>query len=478
MKSKFPDNFLWGGATAANQYEGGFEACGRGLSNLDMIPSKEHRFEVASGKLDPYSLKNEYYPSHIGVDGYHHFKEDIKLFAEMGFKVYRFSINWTRIYPNGDDEQPNEEGLRFYDQMIDECLRNDIEPLVTINHFDVPVNIIDKYGSWRNPVCIDLYLRLCKTLFTRYKGKVKYWITFNEINMILHMPYMAAGLFFRPKENVKEVSYSAAHNELVASAKAVLLAHEIDENNKVGCMLAAGNAYPYTCKPEDVMESIKMDRENYMFIDVQARGYYPSYALKKMQREHIDISAFEKDKDILNQGTVDFISFSYYNSMVATADPKLNETIKGNIFASVENPYLESSEWGWQIDPLGLRITLNYLYDRYQKPLFIVENGLGAVDNKEMINGDIIIDDKYRIDYLKSHISAMKDAIELDGVDLIGYTTWGCIDLVSASTGEMKKRYGFIYVDVDDEGKGTFNRYKKASFYWYKEVISSNGKNL
>lgn len=472
--SQFSKEFLWGGATAANQYEGAYLEDGRGLANVDFIPAGKNRYAIACGKMEPSVLRDERYPSRYAVDGYHHYREDIQMFAQMGFKVYRFSISWSRIFPMGDEKVPNELGLKFYESVIDECLKYHIEPLVTINHFDVPLHLIKTYGAWRNRQMIDFYLQLCHTLFTRFKGKVRYWLTFNEINMILHMPYMAAGLTFKENEDPKKIAYQATHHELIASALAVRLAHEIDPHNQVGCMLAAGNAYPYTCQPGDVMASIQKDRENYYFADVQVRGYYPSYGLKQLEREKIQITMEAEDEQILKDGTVDFVSFSYYNSMVASSDPNLLGEAKGNIFASIENPYLKSSEWGWQIDSLGLRITLNYLYDRYQKPLFIVENGLGASD--EMVNGQI--NDETRIQYLKDHIQAMKDAVLIDGVDLMGYTTWGCIDLISASSGEMKKRYGFIYVDADEKGMGSLKRYPKKSFTWYQKVIQTNGENL
>ena len=472
--SKLPKEFLWGGATAANQYEGGYDRDGRGLSNLDVIPAREQRFPVASGQMRPEDVQDGYYPSRTAVQGYEHYKEDIALLAEMGFNVYRFSISWSRIFPNGDEAEPNEAGLAFYESVIDECRKHGIEPLVTMCHFDVPLHLVKACGAWRDRRMVDCYLRLCRTLFTRFKGKVKYWITFNEINMILHMPFMAAGLTFGPGEDREQVCYTAAHHELVASAKAVKLAHEIDPENKVGCMLAGGNAYPYSCNPKDVMESIRMDRENYFFIDVQARGAYPGYATKMFERKGIKLPIEPDDLQILADGTVDYISFSYYNSMVARADPELNAAVKGNIFASVENPFLESSEWGWQIDPLGLRITLNTLYDRYQKPLFIVENGLGARD--ELVDG--AVNDEYRIAYLREHIQEMKNAVLEDGVELLGYTSWGCIDLISASTGEMKKRYGFVYVDCDENGNGTLERCRKASFFWYQKVIASGGETL
>lgn len=472
----FRKDFLWGGATAANQCEGGYKEGKRGLSNIDVLPFGKDRFPVGMGKMKMFECdENHYYPSHEAIDMYNHYKEDIALFAEMGFKCYRLSIAWTRIFPTGEETTPNEEGLKFYEDLFDECLKYGIEPLVTICHFDVPMNLVEKYGSWRNRKLVDLYVRYCETIFTRFKDKVKYWLTFNEINMILHLPFVGAGLYFEEGDNEEEVKYQAAHHQLVASALATKLAHEINPEFKIGCMLAAGNTYANTCAPEDVFKSIQKDRENYFFIDVQSRGYYPAYALKELERKGISLKMEQEDEKILRENTVDFISFSYYSSRLTSADSEISATTEGNVFATLKNPYLKASEWGWQIDPLGLRITMNSLYDRYQKPLFIVENGLGAVDTPDE-NGEI--NDDYRIEYLRQHIKAMKDAVELDGVDLWGYTSWGCIDLVSASTGEMKKRYGYIYVDKNNDGSGTLKRSKKKSFHWYKQVIESNGENL
>ena len=415
-----------------------------------------------------------FYPAQKGIDFYHHYKEDIKLFAEMGFKTFRMSIGWSRIFPNGDDITPNKEGLDFYHSVFEECRKYDIEPLVTIAHFDVPMNLVTKYGSWKNRKLVDLYVKYCSVLFNEYKDLVKYWLTFNEINMLLHLPFTGAGLVFEEGENQEQIKYTAAHNQLVASAKATKIAHEINPDFMIGCMLAAGNTYANTPNPNDVFKSLQADREGYFFVDVQSRGYYPNYALKELERKGVVVPFEDGDKELLKENTVDFISFSYYSSRLTSADPEVNKETEGNVFATLRNPYLQASEWGWQIDPLGLRITLNSLYDRYQKPLFIVENGLGAKD--ELVNGTV--EDDYRISYLKEHIKAMKDAVELDGVDLIGYTSWGCIDLVAASTGQMSKRYGFIYVDRDDEGNGTYKRYKKKSFEWYKKVIESNGEEL
>ena len=471
----FPDNFLWGGATAANQCEGAYDVDGRGLANVDVQPHGKERFAVCAGKRKMLNIEDGYYyPGLDAIDFYHHYKEDIALFAEMGFKVFRMSIAWTRIFPLGDEDQPNEEGLMFYENVFKELKKYNIEPLVTITHFDCPIHLTQKYGSWKNRKMIDFYEKLVRVLFTRYKGLVKYWLTFNEINMLLHLPFTGAGILIEEGENKEQVLYTAAHHELVASALATKIAHEIDPENKVGCMLAGGSTYPNTPNPKDVFKAMEKDRENYFFIDVQSRGYYPSYVLKQLERKQVVIPFEKGDKELLKEHTVDFISFSYYSSRLTSADEKVNQKTDGNVFATLKNPYLQASEWGWQIDPLGLRITLNALYDRYQKPLFIVENGLGAKD--ELIDG--YVEDDYRIAYLKEHIQAMKDAIELDGVDLMGYTAWGCIDLISASTGEMSKRYGFIYVDRDDQGNGTLKRYKKKSFDWYKQVIESNGEQL
>ena len=479
MAKAFPEGFLWGGATAANQCEGGWQEGGKGLSTVDVVPFGEDRMPVSRGLKKMLECDDQHqYPAHEAIDMYHHFKKDIKLFAEMGFKCYRFSIAWTRILPNGDDDIPNEAGLKFYEEMIDECLKYGIEPLITICHFDTPIALIKKYGGWKDRRMIDAYLKYCTAIFTRYAGKVKYWLTFNEINMLLHMPFMGAGILFEEGENPEEVKYRAAHYELVASAKAVQLAHKLMPGAMVGCMLAAGQYYPFTCNPNDVYAAMEADRDNYFFIDAQARGAYPVWAWKRMERAGITLDCTEDDLAQIKAGAVDFISFSYYSSRSTSADPETIEKYKkpGNAaIMSLKNPYLAASEWGWQIDPVGLRVTLNTLYDRYQKPLFIVENGLGAVDKVE---ADGSIHDPYRIDYMRQHIIEMEKAVNEDGLPLLGYTMWGPIDIVSASTGEMKKRYGFIYVDKDNEGNGTLARSRKDSFYWYKKVIASNGADL
>lgn len=473
----FREDFLWGGATAANQYEGGYAEDGRGLANVDLAPHGKDRLAVITGQLKHLEFdEDHHYPAKIGVDFYHRYKEDIALLAEMGFKTFRISIAWTRIFPNGDEAEPNEKGLQFYENVFKEMHKYGIEPLVTITHFDIPVHLIKKYGGWRNRKVVDFYEKLVRALFTRYKGLVKYWLTFNEINMILHAPFMGAGLVFEEGEDQEEIKYIAAHHELVASALATKIAKEVDPANQIGCMLAAGLYYPYSPDPKDVFQAQRDNRANYFFGDVQSRGEYPAYALKQLERKGIDIPFEEGDRELLKENTVDFISFSYYSSRVSAHPDNLDaDQISTNLFESLKNPYLEETEWGWEIDPFGFRITMNELYDRYQKPLFVVENGLGAIDKPDE---DGYVKDDYRIEYLQKHIQEMKDAVELDGVDLLGYTTWGAIDLVSAGTGEMSKRYGFVYVDRDDEGNGTLDRSKKKSFDWYKKVIATNGEDL
>jgi 6-phospho-beta-glucosidase len=472
----FPSHFLWGGAIAANQAEGAYLEDGKGLSIVDLLPTGEKRREIMKGNVPSLRpLEGEFYPSHEAIDFYHRYKEDISLFAEMGFKALRVSIAWARIFPNGEDEAPNEAGLKFYDDLFDELIKNGIQPIVTLAHFDVPVNLIEKYGSWRNRKLVYLFETYAKTVFTRYKEKVKYWMTFNEINMLLHLPFLGAGLVFEEGENKKQIQYQAAHHQLVASALAVKACHEIISDAKIGCMLAAGTFYPYTCNPEDAFQAMEKDRESFFFIDVQSRGKYPGYAKRFFKDHNLTIEIEAEDEEILKNNTVDYIGFSYYSSRTTSADPEVIKNMtSGNVFGSVSNPYVAKSEWGWTIDPKGFRITANQLYDRYQKPLFVVENGLGAADE---VTPEGEINDDYRVDYLKRHIAEMGEAIQ-DGVEIIGYTSWGPIDIVSASSGEMRKRYGYIYVDRDNEGKGTLKRINKKSYSWYKNVIESNGEDL
>lgn len=478
----FPKGFLWGGATAANQFEGAYNEGGKGLSTADMVKfiPKEERGEgfsldVSRKEIEAILAGNvdAVFPKRFGVDFYHHYKEDIALLAEMGFKVFRLSINWARIFPNGDDVEPNEEGLAFYDKVFDECLRYGIEPLVTLSHYETPLSLTLKYNGWADRQVIDFFVHYAETVFTRYQNKVKYWLTFNEINIITLSPYTGGGVLVDDIENPLELSYQAGHHQFVASALATKIGHEINPEFKIGCMLARMTTYPETNNPKDVIKAQEQNQLNLFFTDVQARGEYPAYMDRYFLENNINIKKERGDNEILKAYPVDFISFSYYMSSTASSNSS-NDQVSGNFMGGVKNNYLETSDWGWQIDPIGLRWTLKDFYDRYQLPLFIVENGLGAYD---VVEEDGSIHDEYRIDYLQKHIEQMKEAI-MDGVDLMGYTSWGAIDLVSASTSEMSKRYGYVYVDQDDEGNGTLNRSRKDSFYWYKKVIGTNGSDL
>lgn len=480
--SRFPENFLWGGATAANQVEGAYNKDGKGLSIFDMVTfvPKEKRANMAMDVRSEEELKarlngemGDNFPKRRGVDFYHRYKEDIALFAEMGFKTYRLSISWPRIFPNGDELEPKEAGLQFYDRVFDELAKYDIEPLVTISHYEMPLHLVQEYNGWEDRRLIECFVRYAETLFNRYKDKVKYWLTFNEINISAISPYIGSGMLVDRLENKGQAIYQALHHQFVASARAVKACHAIIPDAKIGCMLARMEAYPETCHPDDVMAALEEDQKNLFYTDVQVRGKYPSYMKKYFNDNHIELKMEPGDEEIIANYPVDFLSFSYYMSMVASGSSDKKKE-KGNFFSGVKNPYLEASDWGWQIDPKGLRITMKKMYDRYQVPLFVVENGLGAYDEVEP---DGSINDDYRIDYLRAHIDEMGKAIE-EGVEVMGYTSWGCIDLISASTSEMSKRYGFIYVDQDDYGNGTLERKKKKSFDWYKKVIATNGADL
>lgn len=473
------EGFLWGGATAANQYEGAWNIDGKGPSVSDMCTNGSH---TTPKRITPEFEQNTLYPSREATDFYHHYKEDIALFAEMGFKAFRLSIAWTRIFPTGMEVKPNEAGLQFYDDVFDECKKYGIEPIVTISHYEMPYALVQKCNGWYGRECIQYYVRYCEEIFRRYQNKVKYWLTFNEINAGT-MP-MGAVLslgtikgYSGPITEVPDepqIRFQALHHQFVASAKVVKLAHEKYPWFKMGNMSIFATAYPYTCNPDDIIATQKeMQYTNWFTSDVQVRGEYPYYMERFFEENNITIKMEEGDAKILKEGCVDFYTFSYYMSNCITNDPNAGQS-SGNLVGGVKNPYLKASDWGWQIDPKGLRYTLNEIYGRYGIPIMVVENGLGAYDKVEE---DGSINDDYRIDYLREHIVQMKEAVA-DGVDLIGYTPWGCIDLVSASTGEMAKRYGMIFVDKYDDGTGTLERKKKKSFDWYKKVIASNGEDL
>ncbi|MCW8335578.1 glycoside hydrolase family 1 protein [Vibrio paucivorans] len=458
----FPNSFLWGGAIAANQVEGAFNQDGKGLSTSDMLPN---------GILSPHQALSERTDGikDVAIDFYRRYPEDIALFNEMGFNCLRLSIAWTRIFPNGDEQEPNEAGLAYYDKIFDELAKYDITPFVTLSHYEMPFALAENYGGWADRKLIDYFERYARTVFERYKDKVKLWLTFNEINMSLHAPFTGVGL---PEEASEQAIYQAIHHQLIANAKAVNLCHSIIPDGQIGNMLLGALNYPYTCNPDDVIAAMHENNKWLFFGDVQARGKYPGYMLRYFRENGIKIEMEEGDLEIIASASVDFVSFSYYASGCASADPKQKEV--GNIVDSVPNPYLEKSQWGWLIDPKGLRVLLNFLYDRYQKPLFIVENGLGARDEVNE-KGEIL--DDYRIAYLNDHLVQAREAV-LDGVELMGFTSWGPIDLVANSTAEMSKRYGYIYVDRHDDGSGTLERKRKKSFFWYQEVIRTNGASL
>lgn len=486
MTRQFPEGFLWGGATAANQYEGGWKEGGKGISvsdcarhhlDIDVTDYKAHN-SITTKDIEEAlkSTDDSLYPKRHGAEGYSHYKEDIALFAEMGFKVYRLSIAWSRIFPNGDDKEPNEAGLKYYDDVFDECLKYGIQPLVTMSHYEPPINLVLNYDGWYSREVVDMFVRYVETICERYKDKVKYWLTFNEIDSMIRHPYTTGGLVEDrfPNKNFQEVVFQAMHHQFVASALATKICHEKIPGSKVGCMLTKLTYYPYTCKPEDVLQAQQDMRSTYCYSDTQVFGEYPAYLLSKFKNEGIHIQMEADDLKIMKQYPVDFVSFSYYSSSCVAKDDQGLKKTAANTMTAIKNPYIPSSDWGWQIDPIGLRVSLVDLYDRYRKPLFIVENGLGAKD--ELVNGTV--EDDYRIEYFDAHFREMLNAIEIDGVDLMGYTSWGCIDIVSESTKQMSKRYGFIYVDANDDGEGTYQRYKKKSFDWYKNVIKTNGACL
>ncbi|MFR0600914.1 glycoside hydrolase family 1 protein [Lactobacillus equicursoris] len=478
----FRDDFLWGGAVAANQVEGAWNEDGKGMSVADVarykkdVDVKDYKKNVAittaeieAAMADPTDTN---YPKRRGIDGYHHYQEDIALFGELGFKVLRFSIAWSRLFPTGEETEPNEAGIAYYRKVLAELKKQGIEPLITLSHYEMPLNLAVKYNGWADKRVIDYFVRFAKTCFKAFP-EVKYWLTFNEIDSVLRHPFTSAGIIPDQSQNLLEDEYQALHNQFVASAIVTKLAHQLIPGSQVGCMLTKITTYPATPKPEDVLATLNKNLLNYFPADVQAKGEYPKLILAYFAKKHLDIQMTDEELRIIKENPVDFISFSYYQSMTAAADERGLEMTSGNTVTGGKNPYLEATPWGWTVDPVGLRISLIELYDRYQKPLFVVENGMGTFDKLEAGK----VHDPYRIAYFKSHLSEMKKAVEA-GVDLLGYTSWAPIDLVSASTSQMSKRYGFIYVDLDDNGKGSGKRYKKDSFAWYQQVIATNGAEL
>lgn len=465
----FPDNFLWGGALSANQCEGAYLEDGKGLSQQDVMPKGVRGPITEAPTADNLKLR--------GTDFYHRYKEDIALLAEMGCNVFRFSIAWSRIYPQGDEEVPNEAGLVFYDKVIDECLKYGIEPLITLSHYEMPLHLCMKYDGFRSRKTIKFFVRYAETVFRRYHHKVKYWLTFNEINITLVSPLLGAGILTTKRELSPQDMYQAAHHQLVASAWATKIAREIDPKIKIGCMAASAPRYPMTCDPKDMMEMMNSQHELDYFIHVHCTGEYPYYAKKIWQDQGVELLVLEGDDELLSH-TVDFISFSYYSSKVVAADESKYELANGNIMRGLKNPYVSYSDYNYPIDAMGLRFILNYLYDHFHKPLFVAENGLGAMDKLEVNDeGMKTVNDDYRIEYHRTHIEAMKEAIE-EGVEVLGYTSWGPIDCISAASAEIAKRYGFVYVDLQQDGSGSLERVRKRSFHWYQKCIQSNGENI
>lgn len=469
---KFPEKFLWGGAIAANQAEGAYLEDGKGLSIADVI--RVGTTNPETGELfrqrDDNVVDGVYYPSHKAIDFYHKYSEDLTLMQEMGFNVFRTSIAWTRIFPTGEEDEPNEAGLKFYDDLFNEMLKRGMEPLVTISHYETPLPLFQKYNGWADRRLISLFEKYCRVIFERYKGKVKYWLTFNELNNVHVFPYTACATIAEGERKM-DIIYQASHNMFVANAIANKLCHEIIPDAMIGTMLSYSAVYPNSCRPEDVFESMQLKRRSLLFTDVMVRGEYPSYFNRIKEEKSLSLHITNDDIQLIRQYPSDYIAISYYRSTTYIAGtPQIGHT--GGILGT-KNPYLKANEWGWQSDALGLRNVLNELYDRYRKPIFIAENGFGARDKVE----DDGIHDSYRIDYLKNHLKALREAI-YDGVDIMGYTWWGPIDIVSAGTGEMEKRYGFIYVDLDNQGNGSGERRRKDSFYWYQKCIKTNGKSI
>lgn len=472
-----PKDFLWGGAVAAHQVEGAWDQGGKGPSIVDVLSSGAHGVDrvITDGILPGY-----HYGNHEAVDFYHHYQQDIALLAEMGFKCFRTSIAWSRIFPKGDELVPNEQGLHFYDDLFDELLKHGIEPVITLSHFEMPWHLVKEYGGWKHRKLVEFFVRFSETVLRRYQHKVKYWMTFNEINNQRNwrsplFGYCCSGVIYNQEPNPEECMYQVLHHQFVASAQVVKLGHEINPEFQIGCMIAMVPLYPYSCHPDDVMYAQEAMRERFLFSDVHVRGAYPSYIRKEWQRKGYQIVMEPGDEQILREGCVDYIGLSYYMSNAVRAHHQGSGTALSGFEGGVPNPHLKASDWGWQIDPVGLRYSLNILYERYNKPLFIVENGFGALDQPGE-SGEV--QDDYRIEYLSAHIAQMKKAVIEDGVELMGYTPWGCIDCVSFTTGEYRKRYGFIYVDKHDDGSGSQARSKKQSFHWYQGVIKSNGETL
>lgn len=480
LPTGFPKDFLWGGAVAACQIEGAYDVDGRGFSTSDIHRydkemDRAHIEKEGGGTLAQIKAamndKEGYYPKRYGIDFYHTYKSDLALLKEMGFKAFRTSISWSRIFPKGDEEEPNEKGLQFYDALIDEIIKDGTEPVITMSHYDIPLYLVTEYGGFANRKVAEFFVRYAKVLLERFKGKVKYWIVCNQVNLIPTVQFGSLGIYDdqTTPDKMEELMYQAVHNQFVACAKIKKMASSIDPNAALGTMIADGTLYPATCKPEDIVMTMQKNRMQYFFTDVQLRGEYPVYALHYFKEKGIHLNITPEEEQLLKENTLEFLAISYYYTRICDSTKNSMKPFEGE-----QNPYLKPTPWEWRADPLGLYNTLSQLSDRYQIPIMIAENGLGAIDTVEE---DGSIHDAYRIEYLREHIMQMKRAI-LDGADVFAYLSWGPIDIVSSSSAEMSKRYGYIYVDLDDYGQGSGKRIKKDSFYWYKDVISNNGEEL
>ena len=474
----FPEGFLWGGAIAACQAEGAYDVDGRGLSTSDLrcytkgfdrANIEKEGGDTLAGIRATVADTESFFPKRYGIDFYHTYKEDLGLMQELGLRAFRTSVSWSRIFPQGDEEEPNEAGLTFYDRLFNEIVADGMVPVITMSHYDIPLHLVTEYGGFANREVIKLFCRYAKVLLERYHDLVKYWIVFNQVNLLPTVRFGSLGLYDDQAENMEELMYQAVHHQMVAAAQTKLMARRIDPTLHIGTMMADGTFYPATCRPADVVLTMQKNRMQYFFTDVQLRGEYPVYALRYFKEHGYDIKILPEDEELLRDNTMDFLGISYYSSKIVDSDVN---TIAP--FEASQNPNLEPTPWEWRADPLGFYNSISQYWDRYEVPIMIAENGFGALDEVEP---DGSIHDSYRIDYLRKHVEQLRECVK-DGVDVIAYLSWGPIDIVSSSSAEMSKRYGYVYVDRDDFGNGSQKRLKKDSFYWYQHVIQTNGAEL
>ncbi|KAB2331085.1 glycoside hydrolase family 1 protein [Bacillus mesophilum] len=474
-KTPFPKDFLWGAASAAYQVEGAWDKDGKGPSVWDVFVRNEGvTYKGTNGD--------------VAVDHYNRYKEDVALMAEQGLKTYRFSIAWSRIYPTGNGEV-NEKGLQFYDDLIDELLKYNIEPMITLYHWDIPQSLMDQYGGWESRQVIEDFNEYAITLYKRYGDRVKYWISLNEQNYFISYGYETA--LHPPAVKDRKRMYAANHIANLANAKVIQSFRKYVPDGKIGPSFAYKPYYPVDSNPQNILAfENSEDLNNYYWMDMYAWGRYPVTAWKFLEENGLAPEIEEGDFELLASAKPDFMGVNYYRTTTVEENPKdggvdigvKNVTGKKGstkhsgmpgMFKTTNNPHVESTNWDWDIDPQGLRIGLRRIATRYQLPVLITENGLGEFDALE--EGDVVNDD-YRIDYLKSHIQAIQDAMS-DGVEVLGYCAWSFTDLLSWLNG-YQKRYGFVYVNREEDDEKDLRRIKKKSYHWYKEVIAENGENL